>query len=92
MEQRASYETRFFSSRYRSNPFRPPDVLGVSNRNFDHVSEQADTFQTIQVNKVRNLITFTLRCPTGNISKLTNLGRTKGKVAFNEAAIILWLY
>eukprot|EP00094_Tigriopus_californicus_P013658 TCALIF_13215-PA protein Name:"Protein of unknown function" AED:0.06 eAED:0.06 QI:0/0.66/0.25/1/0/0.25/4/0/165 len=55
MELRASDQTRFFSSRYRSNPFRPPDVLGASNQDFDHVSEQTETFQAIHVEKRRSL-------------------------------------
>ncbi|TRY73822.1 hypothetical protein TCAL_13215 [Tigriopus californicus] len=42
-------------NRYRSNPFRPPDVLGASNQDFDHVSEQTETFQAIHVEKRRSL-------------------------------------
>ena len=39
----AESQVRFFSSRYRGNPFRPPDTLGTATSRFDHeTAKEAD--------------------------------------------------
>eukprot|EP00095_Tigriopus_kingsejongensis_P005111 snap_masked-scaffold161_size295871-processed-gene-1.19 protein:Tk05111 transcript:snap_masked-scaffold161_size295871-processed-gene-1.19-mRNA-1 annotation:"venom carboxylesterase-6-like" len=41
-------DIRYVMSRYRANPYRPPDALGLSIRDFDHVTEQSQTFQPMK--------------------------------------------